>query len=160
MASQAILFDFWQTLFVDSKERDAFTKRKELMRRFMAERGFDGNLDIDGAFETIQPRFWQIYHTEQRTPLVSERITWVLEEIGVLLEPTDLEELAFEFGNMGILLNPMPTENIKKVLDKLHKRFLLGIVSDTGFTPGRVLRQHMERHELLDYFTAGGRVSC
>jgi len=151
---QAILFDFWQTLFVDSKERETLGERKALIRGFLTERGHNGEIDIGGAFEKIAPRFWQVYTTEQRTPLVLERLTWLMEELGIELEDGDLEELAFEFGNLGILLNPLPTENAVQIVSELSTRYPLGIVSDTGFTPGRVLRQHMERHGMLRYFTA------
>ncbi len=154
MTAQAVLFDFWQTLFLDSKERDTFARRVALTKQFLAERGHNGELDIEGAFERVKPRFWEVYHGELRTPLVSERLTWVLEELGIAITEAEIEELAFEFGSMGILLNPLPTPNIGDTLAELSTRFKLGIVSDTGFTPGRVLRQHMEKHGLLQHFTA------
>jgi putative hydrolase of the HAD superfamily len=33
------------------------------------------------------------------------------------------------------------------------KRFPLGVISDTGITPGRVLRQILERNGLMDFFS-------
>jgi putative hydrolase of the HAD superfamily len=154
MTARAILFDFWQTLFNDSKERDIFGERVAMIRKFLSECRHDGSADVEGAFERIKLRFWEIYHGEQRTPVVSERLGWVMEEIGVTLSNAEMEELAFEFGSMGIRLDPAPTENIKEVLESLSGRFALGIVSDTGFTPGRVLRQLLERNDLLRYFSA------
>lgn len=151
---QAILFDFWQTLFHDSRERETFGARKELISDFLEANGFGNNYDVDAAFEVIRPRFWEVYHDEQRTPLLTERLSWLMEQLDVAISQKQLEELAQQFGEIGIMLNPRPTANAVEIVSQLSARFSLGIVSDTGFTPGRVLRRHLERHGILQHFTA------
>src|SRR5690606_5950208 len=61
VTQRAILFDFWQTLFSDWRERETFAARKQFMLRFLAERGHDGNIDLDAAFEACRPWFTNIY---------------------------------------------------------------------------------------------------
>ncbi|MBK7090945.1 MAG: HAD family hydrolase [bacterium] len=152
---QAILFDFWQTLFHDMKERETFEARKQLVKTFLTEREYyDPANSVDEAFEASRPWFLDIYHREQRTPIVSERLTWVFDQLGVPIDTKSFAHLSQEFEEMGLMLDPKLTENLPPVLEQLSRDYLLGIVSDTGYTPGRVLRKHMQAHGVLDYFSA------
>ncbi len=151
---RAILFDFWQTLFHDMKERETFESRKELVRNFLRGHGYHHAGDIDAAFEASRPWFLDVYHREQRTPVVRERLTWVFAHLGIAVDQPVLQDLCREFEEMGLMLNPRLTDNLAPVLEKLSRDYSLGIVSDTGYTPGRVLRKHMEQHGVLEYFSA------
>lgn len=151
---RAILFDFWQTLFHDMKERETFESRKELMRQFLHERGHNCTGQVDAAFEASRPWFLDVYHREQRTPVVHERLTWVFAYLDISVDQTDLDDLSREFEEMGLMLDPRLTDNLAPVLEQLSRDYSLGIVSDTGYTPGRVLRKHMKRHDVLKYFSA------
>ncbi len=150
----AILFDFWQTLFADSKERETFAARKQFMREFLRDCGIDGDLDLDSAFEASRPWFTYIYLNDQRTPLVDERLTWVLSHLGIRLKPAELSSLSVKFGEMGLMLDPALSPHAAEVLAELASEFKLGIVSDTGYTPGRILRKHMECYGILKHFSA------
>ncbi|MGB5107187.1 MAG: HAD family hydrolase [Candidatus Zixiibacteriota bacterium] len=154
MTKQAILFDFWQTLFHDMKERESFEARKLLVKNFLAIKNSLNGLDVDAAFEASRPWFLGIYHDEQRTPIVSERLTWVLDYLGVSVAPPEFAALCEEFEEMGLMLDPRLSENLVPVLSELSRDYKLGIVSDTGYTPGRVLRKHMKKHGVLEFFSA------
>jgi putative hydrolase of the HAD superfamily len=128
--------------------------RKEMMAEYLTNHGFTALQNLDEAFEKARPWFWEIYHREQRTPTLEERLEWVLDYCGIALTPGLLEPLAYEFAELGLMLNPTPTPNIKEVLAELSQSYLLGIVSDTGYTPGRVLRKHLEVHGIHGCFSA------
>lgn len=151
---QAILFDFWQTLFVDNGERETFASRKQLVADYLENHGIPSPPNLDEAFKESIPWFVSIYHRDQRTPTVEERLEWVLNGCGIKLPPVLLDPLAYEFGELGLSLDPLPTPHIKEVLEKLSHTHPLGIVSDTGYTPGRVLRRHMQNHGILDCFSS------
>lgn len=151
---KAILFDFWQTLFHDMKERETFELRKKLVKDFLTEHSYTQVDSVDDAFEASRPWFVDIYHQEQRTPVVQERLTWVFNHLGVPIEAEPFAGLSQEFEEMGLMLDPRLTDNLSPVLEQLSHDFVLGIVSDTGYTPGRVLRKHMKAHGILEYFTA------
>ncbi len=154
MTDHAILFDFWQTLFLDVGERDAMTARKSLLRSFLADNGYDGASDLDAAFDAVRPWFMNVYLNERRTPLVEERLGKVLAHLGIALPDHLLREVSERFGEMGMMHDPQLAPHAHEVLHELSRRFHLGIVSDTGYTPGRVLRRHMAKHGVLDRFSA------
>ncbi len=150
----AILFDFWQTLVEDQRERQALVRRQELVADFLKEKAVPVPENLSEAFIAGNKRFFEIYHAEQRTATLIERLQWIFEYFDFGFAFDEYKHLVDEFARAGMLLNPQPTKNIAEVLEQLSRDFRLGIVSDTGFTPGWVLRQHLQRHELLKYFSA------
>ena len=154
MTKRAILFDFWQTLFHDMKERETFAARKQLVKDFVQKHANGNAFDVDEAFEASRPWFLDAYTRELRTPVVHERLSWVFNRGNLALEPAILDSLSTEFEEMGLMLDPRLSENITDVLAGLSRDYKLAIVSDTGYTPGRVLRKHMANHGVLHYFSA------
>lgn len=151
---RAILFDFWQTLVSDTRERQTIVVRQKLVIDFLLARGITPPENIADGFETAKKRFFAVYETEQRTASVLERLRWILGHFGMSFPDAELHDLEIAVGDTGMLLNPEPTPNVKEMLQTLSRKYPLGIVSDTGYSPGRVLRRHLERHGLLAYFSA------
>jgi putative hydrolase of the HAD superfamily len=53
----------------------------------------------------------------------------------------------------GILERPpVLVEGVRSALEQLTGRYRLGIISDVGFSPGRVLKQILAQNDLLDAF--------
>lgn len=153
-AKHAILFDFWQTLVEDSRERLALHKRTALVAEFLNQHGIATPDNLGEAFKAGSKRFFEVYHAEQRTATLLERLQWILEYLNLEFAVEEYEHLVDGVARAGLLLNPQPTEHVRDVLAGLSQSYRLGIVSDTGFTPGWVLRQHLERHSMLQYFSA------
>lgn len=151
---RAITFDYWQTLVDDTRERETMTARKKMMHEYLTANGFNPPEGLDAGFAAAKPWFHAIYHGEQRTPTLEERLEFVLNHYDIKLAATQLEPLAHKFGELGLMLCPEPTPNIAETLALLSKSYPLGIVSDTGYTPGSVLRKHLAQHGLLQYFSA------
>jgi putative hydrolase of the HAD superfamily len=151
---RAITFDYWQTLVDDTRERETMTARKKMMHEYLSANGFNPPESLDAGFAAAKPWFHGIYHGDQRTPTLEERLEFVLNHYDIKLAPIQLEPLAQKFGELGLMLSPVPTPNIAETLALLSKSYPLGIVSDTGYTPGSVLRKHLENHDLLQYFSA------
>lgn len=151
---RAITFDYWQTLVDDARERETMVARKQMMHEYLTNQGLNPPASLDDGFNAAKPWFHNIYHREQRTPTLEERLRFVLDHYKIALTPAQLAPLVHEFGELGLMLGPVPTPNIAEILAELSKHYPLGIVSDTGYTPGTVLRKHLESHGLLKYFSA------
>jgi putative hydrolase of the HAD superfamily len=50
--------------------------------------------------------------------------------------------------------NPQPLDGTLEAVQQLAKKYPLALISDTAWTPGRVLRQIFARYEILDCFRA------
>ncbi len=149
-----ILFDFWQTLVVDTREREAIVHRHQLVSEFLQNRGIPVPENLTDGFEEARKRFFDVYHSEHRTATLMERFHWIFGHLGLSFPEQELTELEEGVAAAGLLLNPEPTPHVSEVLEQLSNRYHLGIVSDTGYTPGRYLRQLLAQRNMLDYFSA------
>jgi putative hydrolase of the HAD superfamily len=150
---QAVTFDFWGTLYQDTSARD---ERLHLLQEVLARHS--------------QPRAWMTLEAAYRHAWsVLDRV-WLEEHRSVTIECWLHEILAFLKADLpedvlaglrrpieeiylhGSALQPVP--GVAEVLPRLSRRYRLGLISDVGLTPGRVLREILRRDGLLPYFRA------
>jgi putative hydrolase of the HAD superfamily len=93
-----------------------------------------------------------IWREEHRTLAAAERVTRILAHLDVSLPDAALTGLVSTFEE-GILEHPPIIVNgAREALEDLSRRYRLGIISDVGFSPGRVLKRVIADHDLLDLF--------
>ena len=150
MATRAITFDFWRTLFRDHGGPDRWRLRASAFARIT---GAEEDAVL-AAFETVNPVFQQhhLEHQETLTPL--DAIHIVSEELGVELEQSQTGELAEVFATAIIHHSPVPIENALDAVREAAGRAPVGIVSDSGISPGSSLRVLLDRHGFTPYLGA------
>lgn len=83
-----------------------------------------------------------------------ERLAYILQQLHVDL-PSGVQQSLVTAFEETILAAPPPLEpGAKQVLTALTPTYRLGIISDTGITPGRVLRRVLESVQVLHFFRA------
>ena len=147
----ALTFDFWGTLYQNAHARD---ERLHLLEKVLARHGqARPRAMLEAAYRgawSVWNRIWQ----EERRSITIE--CW-LRDILTFLD-TDLPEEAVASLRQPIqeiFLRgdaPRPVPGVSEVLPRLSRRYRLGLISDTGLTPGPVLREILRRDGLLDYF--------
>ena len=155
-----VTFDFWDTLVVDSPENLCAQQelRVAAIRRALREAG--ARVSETQAREihersglTLAERFW----SRNRDPSPAEQLRIVLETrepgIAARLSP-DAFAAALEGYISPVLVHPPElSPGAHRAVKELAARGVqLGIVSNTGRTPGVILRRVLERHGLLRYF--------
>jgi putative hydrolase of the HAD superfamily len=150
---KAITFDFWSTLY-ESKTID-FTQRL-LKLKESVEQGSGATFaheQFEAAVRMARETWSHTWNEAHRTMTADEWLAVVLRELRISLHPEYLAEI--QIGMENSVLNDLPTlvPEAKVVLPELAGRYRLAIISDTGITPGRVLRQLLERDNLTPYFT-------
>ena len=94
----------------------------------------------------------RVWVEEHRTMGAAEWLARCLTELGVCLPAVIFDktvrdlELAILHGTTSLL------EGVPAVLAKLVSRYKLGLISDTGVSPGRVMRELLARDGLLCHF--------
>jgi putative hydrolase of the HAD superfamily len=59
-----------------------------------------------------------------------------------------------DFFEKSILYFPPAMEpNVEKSLQQLSEKYIIGIISDTGFSPGRIMSQMLEEIDIKKYFS-------
>lgn len=148
---RAITFDFWGTLYRNTYARD---ERQEMLGRALA--GHDqprSRAELEAAETHVWSVWERVWQQEQRSMTFE---AWMEELLGhleaELPEETiaglrrPIEEIYLKTGE------PKPIPGVTEVVPRLAERYRLGVISDTGITPGRVLREVMRRDGLLHHF--------
>ena len=151
-ALKAVAFDLWETLITDTPEvsRQQERLRIDRMEGILRERGFNAAADqIERAYRSLWHRCHELYWSSDLDIPCRRQIEHFLEELGVdahaFDEPT-LARLEHVYANAALEILPLPVAGASRVLEDLKQRgFSIGLISNTGRTPGYVLRDILDR---------------
>ncbi|WP_410985043.1 HAD family hydrolase [Bacillus cereus] len=152
---KAITFDLWDTIYQDEKQGDEERKnrRLELIKTSIKQAGYVFSEEsIHEAVADAARQSQKIWDEQYRTPTAKDRLNMILSTLQIQMDAKDLKILATAIEDVGYEISPPLFNNSKKVLDSLAKQYPLALISDTGQTSGRVLREILKRDGLLSYF--------
>ena len=143
----AVAFDLWETLITDSpassrrQERLRTTRMEEILRG----RGHGVVADrIEHAYRALWHRCQDLYWSEDRDVPCRRQIEHFLEELDLMpstFEEPVLAELEQAYAHAALEVLPEPVAGAVETLAALKARgFGVGLISNTGRTPGSVLR--------------------
>ncbi|HUV89692.1 MAG TPA: hypothetical protein VMY80_08565, partial [Anaerolineae bacterium] len=136
---QALTFDFWGTLYqnVDGRE-ERLNLLDQVLARHSQPRSWAA---LEAAYQHGWSVMTRVWREEHRTTTVEHWLHEVLAFLDASL-PEDVQaalrrplEEVHLYGNP-----PQPVPGVAEVLPRLAQRYRLGLISDVGLTPGRVLR--------------------
>lgn len=149
---RAIAFDLWETLITE----DATTARRQERLRLdrleqtLTSRGFSAEAHrIEDAYRRLWKRCHELYWSEDRDVPCRRQIEHFLE--GLELDPASFDEAALAelehaYAHAALDVLPRVVTGANETLDELKRRDLaIGLISNTGRTPGYVLRQILDR---------------
>lgn len=156
----AVTFDFWETLVQDTPENlvRASARRVQSLAELLASAGCAHPSD---AVEAAHERCWTLmterFWTTDREPTIQDQVRLFFEclESGICerLDAASFARAVDAYGTPALEYPPGPMPGAVEALRALSARGIrLGIVSNTGRTPGVVLRRILERHDMLRYF--------
>lgn len=154
MAIRAVSFDFWNTLFTEQPGGYALYKqsRLRLLEDALRDCGNFTGAQLKAACHTESELHNQIWRTEHRTLATAERLGRILAHLEACLPEALMAEMV-KAVEEGILERPpVLVEGARAALEHLAGRYRLGIISDVGFSPGRILKQILAANDLLDAF--------
>lgn len=151
MMLKAVAFDLWETLITDTPDLSRQQERLRLsrMEQILEARGFGALADrIENAYRTIWHRCNELYWSEDRDIPCRRQIEHFLEELE--LDPAAfsdevLDELEHAYAHAALDVLPAVVEGAPELLGHLKARGLgIGLISNTGRTPGYVLRRVLD----------------
>jgi putative hydrolase of the HAD superfamily len=155
MQIRAITFDLWDTIYEEDVVTDKLRKEKRyaLIDSTLKEAGNSIEQNKLSSVllqtETAAKREWTENH---RTMGANESMCLLLSLLSMELNSTQLDRLSRRIEDITIDYPPTPFPEAQRVLSTLAQKFSLGLISDTGLTPGRVLRNMLAKDNLLQYF--------
>jgi FMN phosphatase YigB (HAD superfamily) len=142
----AVTFDFWNTLMW---EEPGSLKEKRL-EAWAETLGPD--LHLEAAHDAAHQEYVDSW-TAGRQFRVEEAVDHMLDRLDGKLGADAAAALVEGFSEGGRRAAIHPSEGVRACLDALKGAGVrLGIICDIGLTPSSVVRELLDRHELLGYF--------
>lgn len=148
---QAITFDLWNTLLTNKFYSDM---RISFFTKFLETRGIIVSCKmVKQAFSLsfkLPPR--DLERIEYRHIYTMARILKMLEILNIEFSESNKKLIKQNFED-AILKDPPPLKTgVKQTLKKLSSDYKLGLISNTGVTPGRIIKRVFENYKILQYF--------
>lgn len=150
---KAVTFDLWNTLFTDisySNERLSY-----LMQKFQVEKISIEKNDLEREFYRVFDfANWDRKKLSKNHIFTEDRLEAMFKSLKVNLKPKVISDIVMNFESVMLNLKPSLKRNVRKTLETLSPNFKIGLISDTGITPGKIIRKVLEDYDLLHYFEA------
>jgi putative hydrolase of the HAD superfamily len=155
MRIKLITIDFWNTLFnSDSGDIRNYSRNKVLIDT-LNDMGITLNYtQFDDVLKKSYEYYTIIWIDEQRTPSSREILAFIWSKMGFEKNIKAFEYVVDFFEKTIILFPPELEPNAEEALIKLSTKYKLGIVSDTGFSPGRMVDKLLIELDIKKYFSA------
>jgi len=148
-----ITIDFWNTLF-DSINHD---KRYKFRNSVLVEEATKLGIEIEeNKLESAIKESWAFFEdnwvNKLRTPNSQELVKVIWDHLNLPNEINSINTVIKTYEDSLFEHPPVLIEGVKEALPKLKEQYKLGLISDTGYSPGTHLRQLMKNNEILEYF--------
>ncbi len=158
---EAVTFDLWDTIIVDDSDepkriaKGLLTKyltRRNLVHKFLEKhQSIDREL-INASYAATDAAFRKVWYDHNVTWQVDERLEIVLKGVDRTLPKEEMAELVKLHEEMELEVQPDLAPGITDAIKELHGRYKLGVISDTIFSSGIVLRKILHANGLEEYF--------
>ncbi len=158
---KAITFDLWDTVIIDDsdepKRKSMGIPSKSVERRdhvYAALKKIKPipRMKVETAYNAVDAAFNHVWHNNHVTWSVKERLQLLLKALDRDLPEKDVLKLVQLHEEMELDIKPDLASGIMGALDILHRKYRLGIVSDTIFSPGHTLRRLLDHYRIKKYF--------
>lgn len=134
-----ITIDLWDTLYHDDPISDR--RRKHVRRQMIAAAFKCSSEEIEPYHKAADEWARNCWYRSQRTVGASERIRRIEYLTDEALTRDTREELARSIEEVGSADPPRPVDGAAGLLESVRESHKTILISDTGVTPGRVLRE-------------------
>ena len=158
--TRCVTFDLWETLIFDESDRDEARGRERCkgLQHELAVRGIDLAMhEIERAYEESASRLQEVWQRNKEVP-ISDQIRLIIELAAgrsITINHDLMQALEKAYVDPILAAPPKLNAESPKVLGALRSRgYKIGLISNTGRSPGEALRQLLQTYDILRFFNA------
>jgi putative hydrolase of the HAD superfamily len=149
---KAVGFDLWETLITNPHD---VTHAHKTLRLERLSRILSTTPDaLETAYAYVWTRCQELYWSADKDVPCRTQIEHLIEALEIDVDETTMNELEEAYATVAIEALPVVVSHAAETLRHLSSRFRLGLISNTGRTPGSALRIILDRLKLSQYFSA------
>lgn len=156
MPLRVLTVDFWNTMVVarTGGERRQQQRLDHLLAVVRAVRPEAAEADVRAAYRAAAERYHAAWTGTHTTPACATLVRCIWEALELDVSDADHAEAVRVFEE-GLLYGPPDlADGLAEALAHAAERYRLAIISDTMFSPGRVIRRLLDQRGLLRHFDA------
>ena len=156
MPLRALTIDFWNTMVVarTGGERRQAQRMAHLLEVAQACRPGATEAEVEAAYRAALARFDRSWRERHSTPRTSELVECIWEAMRVTASEDQHAQAVTVFEDGLLHGAPDFADGLEDALAWAAARYRLGVISDTMFSPGRVIRRLLEARGVLHHFDA------
>ncbi|PLX33098.1 MAG: hypothetical protein C0600_01075, partial [Ignavibacteria bacterium] len=144
---RAITIDFWNTTVDSSNGRARRAERNDALKDvYRALQRTWNAKEANDAFAVAYEEFERFWHGEQRTLSADECLHVMWDHLKMDVPTTLHDETVRRIEDSILAGMPALLPGAAEALGRLAADHRLALISDTAFSPGRVLRKILEAH--------------
>lgn len=158
--SQCVTFDLWETLIFDEPEKDEARGRMryEGLQVILAGHGIKLAMeDLKRGYEESGPRLQAVWDRNEEVPII-DQIRLIVELAAgrpVAFDPSWVQPLKAAYVDPILSIPPKLNADAAGVLEAVRNRgYKIGLISNTGRSPGEALRRLLSTDGVLKFFDA------
>ncbi len=150
-----ITIDFWNTLYDSSNGDNRTIERTDVVLQACRRLGYQ-EITTERV-NVVQKQVWNYYkliwEEELRTPTSDELVQAFWSFLEITPDARALKDLNMIFMESVLRHPPKLMEHAQEVISRLSTQYRLGLISDTAFSPGHVLRKLMQHNNVARFFS-------
>lgn len=153
MNLKVITIDFWNTLF------DSANAEKRNSLRINTFLKVTDKLDYYIKYDEIEKTIaasWEYFNKmwieQEITPTAIDLVQFFWDYLKLPANQEAMNSIANQFANSILDYPPNLLAGVENSLRELSKEYKLAIISDTGFSPGEVLKKLLKKENIFKYF--------
>jgi putative hydrolase of the HAD superfamily len=152
---KVITIDFWNTLFDSIDHEKRYKYRNDVLLEETDKLGIKVEYaDLKSAIKQSWAFFEDNWIKNHHTPTSSEMVNVIWKYLKLPEQKVVFDKVVTCYEDSLFEYPPSLIDGVADVLPKMAKKYKLGLISDTGYSPGTHLRKLMEKNGILEYFSS------
>jgi putative hydrolase of the HAD superfamily len=150
---RAITLDLWGTILYPKDSEEKVARRRAMLLEALLEAGAEvDHARLRQAYQSAHRIIEQTIARELRDLGPSGRWALLTQQLGLPPEVVPYSRIAAAYEDLTLEFLPPLMPGVAEAIRRLHGRYRLALICNTGYTGGAILRQVLARHGLADFF--------